>query len=351
MAGEAWEDEFDPEMDAETFILQFELDDDAAAAMRSSPEEVVRSVISQGPPSGDNPSALIMARIRQVSEDTAQDWDTFISMVDEKAKEVFSVQSEEIVQAVMEQGPLFGSNPSAILMARIRKAGGSTVGGGRRVAKPKVPNGLVKTSGNAGAWGGRQQYDQAGGTSNSLQGLGLSLCKLNGDMWNFDVPAATLIATFKNVLKTRETAVVTARGTPVAAVAAPKTPVAAVPTLSDEWPEGPAASAEDMSFEPKRKKARKAGDAAVTSHQQAMDVPLSEEDRERRREAVLAEVVQMLQGAGGSMLLQDVGSKHLTDLRKGAVANLSKFLSSRSDMVTIENDGDSKRGPTVSLVA
>merc|ERR1712032_340196 len=130
---------------------------------------------------------------------------------------------------------------------------------------------------------------------------------------------------------------------------APKTLVAAVPTLptlSDEWPEEPAASAEDMSFEPKRKKARKAGDASVTSHQQAMDVPLSEEDRERRREAVLAEVVQMLQGAGGSMPLQDVGSKHLTDLRKGAVGNLSKFLSSRSDMVTIENDGDSKRGPT-----
>lgn len=363
MAEEVWEEEFDYEMDAETFILQYELDEDAAAALRSSPEEVVQSVISQGPPTGENPSALVMGRLRQVSADSVQDFDTFISMVDQKAKEAFAAQSEELIQAVMEEGPLIGVNPSAILMARIRKAGGTLVPG-RRVAKSNVNNGLAKALGGGVVRGGRQPRAQATEASNfavpqnlALQGLGVSLCKLNSDMWNFDVPGAMLIATFKNVLKTREGAVAGVRKTHVAAVPAAVAAVrdshmAVLPTVSEEWPEWPEASAEDTSSEPKKKKARQAGHAAVTSHQQAMDVSLSEEDREQRREAVLAEVVQMLQDAGGSMRLQDIGSKHLTDLRKGAVANLSKFLSSRPDMVTLSNeDNGGKLGPTVSLAA
>mmetsp|Transcript_93791 Transcript_93791/g.186024 ORF Transcript_93791/g.186024 Transcript_93791/m.186024 type:complete len:244 (+) Transcript_93791:71-802(+) len=239
MAGEAWEDEFDPEMDAETFILQYELDDRAAASLRSSPEEVVRGVISEGPPTGENPSAQIMARVRQMSEDTAQDWDTFISVVDDRAKEVFAAQSQELIQAVMEEGPLNGSNPSAILMARIRKAGG-TQNSGRRVAKSKVPNGSAQTV----VRGGRQPHVKAGQASSSsesqsgLHGLGLALCKLNNDMWNFDVPAATVIATFKNVLKKREATVAAAQATPA---------------QSGEWPEW----AED---EPRKKKAKQEED-------------------------------------------------------------------------------------------
>jgi len=335
MAEESWEEEFDPDMDAETFILQYELDDHAAAALRSSPEEAVRSVISQGPPSGHNNSALIMSRLRQVNEGTDQDWDTFISMVDDKAKEVFLAQSEEVMQAVMEQGPLVGTNPSAILMARIRKAGGTQQGSCRRVAKrSNLPTVSATAAGQGVVRGGRQPHGSA------LQGLGQALCKLSSDMWNFDVPAATLVATFKNVLKSR-----------VAAVAAAQmTTVAAVLPVSDEWPEWPEASAEDISSEPRKKKARQAGSVAATGHQQAMDIQISDDDREQRREAVLAEVVRMVKEAGGSMPLQDIGSPQLTELRKGAVANISKFLSSRPDMVKVSNEGNG-RSPTVSLAA
>merc|ERR1712129_534365 len=160
-------------------------------------------------------------------------------------------------------GPLFGSNPSAILMARIRKAGG-TLGSGRRVAKSTMPTVLTNASSQGVVRGGRQPHAQARVASNSagpqgsaLQGLGLSLCKLNSDMWNFDVPGATLVAAFKDVLKTREAAV----------AAAQRTTVPAVPTVSDEWPEWPAASAEDISPEPKKKKTKQAGSAAATGHQ------------------------------------------------------------------------------------
>lgn len=351
--------EFDAEIDVETFILEYELDENAAAALRSSPDDVVASVISQGPPSGNNPSALIMSRLRQVSADTAQDCDSFASMVDERAKELFYAQSEEIMQTVMAEGPLFGSNPSAILMARIRKAGGSMG------AKAKPQGGsLAKTSGAGGLRGGRQSHVQASATSAAPQGLamqnlGVSLCKLNSDMWNFDVPAEALAATFKSLIKARATAVATFKSAPKTREAAGarvrKPAVPAVSAVSEEWveeltgewpeeewpeeewPEG------DVSLEPKKKKAKQAGGA---SH---ADAPLSEDDREQRREAVLAEVVRMLTDAGGSMLMQDIGSKELTDLRKGAVANLSKFLSSRPDVVTVTNDGE--RCPTVSLVA
>merc|ERR1712129_67669 len=238
-------------------------------------------------------------------------------------------------------GPLFGSNPSAILMARIRKAGG-TLGSGRRVAKSTMPTVLTNASSQGVVRGGRQPHAQARVASNSagpqgsaLQGLGLSLCKLNSDMWNFDVPGATLVAAFKDVVKTRE-----------AAVAAPQmTTVAAVPIVSDEWPEWSTASAEDISSEPKKKKTKQEGSAAATGHQQVMDIQFSSDDRDQRREAVLAEVVRMVQEAGGSMPLQDIGSPQLTELHKGAVANLSKFLSSRQDMVMVSNDGDG-RSPT-----
>jgi len=335
MAEEAWEEEFDPDMDAETFILQYELDDDAAAALRSSPEEAVRSVISQGPPSGHNNSALIMSRLRQVNEGTDQDWDTFISMVDDKAKEVFLAQSEEVMQAVMEQGPLVGTNPSAILMGRIRKAGGTRQGSCSRVAKRShLPTVSATAAGQGVVRGGRQPQVSA------LQGLGQSLCKLSSDMWNFDVPAVTLVATFKHVLKTREAAI----------AAAPMRTVAAALPVSDEWPEWPEASAEDVSSEPRKKKARQSGSVAATGYQQAMDIRISDDDREQRREAVLAEVVRMVQEAGGSMPLQDIGSPRLTELRKGAVANFSKFLSSRPDMLKVSNEGNGK-SPTVSLPA
>jgi len=81
-----------------------------------------------------------------------------------------------------------------------------------------------------------------------------------------------------------------------------------------------------------------------------MDIQISDDDREQRREAVLAEVVRMVQEAGGSMPLQDIGSPRLTELRKGAVANFSKFLSSSPDMVNVSNEGNGK-SPTVSLPA
>lgn len=47
----------------------------------------------------------------------------------------------------------------------------------------------------------------------------------------------------------------------------------------------------------------------------------------------------MLEEAGGTMPLQNLGSKELTDLRKGAVGNLGKFLSSRPEAVTVEASG------------
>merc|ERR1740123_1664429 len=133
---DAGEEEYNwwDEMDTETFIEQWNLDERAAAALRASSEEAVRSIISQGPILGDNPSAIVISRLRQVGGDSEQDWDTFVSMIDAKAKDTFSAQSEEVIQAVMAEGPLVGSNPSAILIGRIRKAK-DAMGTGGRTAK------------------------------------------------------------------------------------------------------------------------------------------------------------------------------------------------------------------------
>merc|ERR1712150_238339 len=95
-----------------------------------------------------------------------------------------------------------------------------------------------------------------------------------------------------------------------------------------DWPEQDLPEDDSAKqVEPPKKKAKLAAGAAGVAMPQARELP--EDMRAQRQEEVLQEVLRLLQEAGGTMPLQNLGSKELTDLRKGAVANLGKFLSSR----------------------
>merc|ERR1712232_147794 len=75
------------------------------------------------------------------------------------------------------------------------------------------------------------------------------------------------------------------------------------------------------------------------------------QDVENRRNLVLDEVVRILQAHGGCLPLHKIGNKNLTNLRKGMVGPLRRFLESRPDLFILteqpsEGDGTS---PLVSL--
>lgn len=314
------EEDWDDGMDCETFIESQGIDDDAANALRSCSKELFGRIVAQGPLTGENPSALVMARIRDEGNQGVEDPEEFLAAVDDRAREVFIELHEDVRRIIMDDGPLIGHNPSAILMGRCRKAKDASkkpvgAGSGRAaeraaaqqpgvkvVVKKKAARAAQSAAvGAAGAESGR-----AGGAA--LHCLGTELCQLNAAFWDFDVSRADVMASMTAILDTREAA------------------AAEATTAWEEWP---------AAREPPKKRMRQSPAAAYGSEQRSQDAPTSDADQEGKREAVLAEVLRMLEEAGGHMTLQDMGSKHLTDLRKGAVANLSKFLSSRPDLLEL----------------
>merc|ERR1740123_811220 len=127
-----------------------------------------------------------MSRLRQVKGDSEQDWDTFLAAVDDRAKDMLSLQSGEVIQAVMAEGPLVGSNPSAILMGRVRKAKDAMGAGGKKASKSNAAKtSAAATPVKAVVRGGRPPQAQAkeppsAGTlpASEVQALGEALSKL-----------------------------------------------------------------------------------------------------------------------------------------------------------------------------
>lgn len=157
-------------MSIEEFATMNQLDEQCMAVLRIQPGEVQQFVISQGPAGGTNPSAIVMARIKKhgsravanvpevegftskkrseteerererpkqlpqsivgMSQFTqlggaAMSLEEFSLMnnLDEKCVQVLNIQPPEVQQYVISQGPAGGTNPSAIVMARIKKFG------------------------------------------------------------------------------------------------------------------------------------------------------------------------------------------------------------------------------------
>jgi len=221
------------EVDVETFIAEHELDEGAAAALRGLSPEMLQAVLWQGAPTGTNPNKIMMARIRTAKEEMQAegetDVDTFLAEVDSRAKESFMAQTDAVQQAVMEEGFLSGSNPSAILMCRVRQARDAlgvqtTRRGGKRakasegstpaaVAKPAkaavpAPKGPVrqspKAAGPSWAGGGAEDAGSWPLPAGATQNLATLLCQVNSAVWNFELPREDLVALFKEVLKERK---------------------------------------------------------------------------------------------------------------------------------------------------
>jgi hypothetical protein len=308
-----WAEEWGGEtMDLESFITEHGLDQEAATMLRAQSEDVVWNVISQGPPTGANPSAIVTSRIKEASDGPA-DMESFLAVVDDMARQSFMSLDDVAMQTVMEEGYLTGENPSAILMSRVKKvkqalglAGkkrkASTGGGALAAQLPKILPIASKAS--------QGVVSQAPGMA--LQALGSSLCELNAAVWSFDVSPTTLMDMFKRVLETRQAATA-ATGDGERPKKRRATTIADPPV--EQWPGQRADGAE--------------GDAAT------------------QKQAVLDEVVRVLTEAGGTMPLHKIGSKSLSELRKGVVGNLAKFLQSHTEVVTFTSD---EAGPMVSLV-
>jgi len=337
------------EGDAETFIAEYELDEAAANTLRTQSSEVVQHVLSQGPLLGNNPSAILMSRIRQANSCAATDWESFLEVVDESAREQFLAQDKQVMDAIMEEGPLIGNNPSAILVGRIRKAKqslGRAVDGSKKATDAamaarrragELGGGSAGGSTKASSQGAAQQrkvHQQAlqqaqqkvqvkdSGQSwpqgDALQNLASLLCQVNSAMWDFDAPHEDVVAKVKEALKARKAAV--------------------TEVVEAEWPEEWIAADSAGQVEPPKKKARPAASAGGADVPQARELP--KDEREQRQEQVLQEVLRLLQEAGGTVPLQDLGTTEITNLRKGAVGNLRKFLSSRPDVVTVSGPNE-----------
>lgn len=140
--------------DVHSFASENGVDSKCMDALLSATPECQEYVISRGPASGRNPSAMIMGRIKkwedehegaaQVSNHQASSYDEadegglvqqvedFIveSLVDEKCADTLRQQTYEVQAAVLNQGPVEGRNPSAMVMGRIATAARVGVAGG-----------------------------------------------------------------------------------------------------------------------------------------------------------------------------------------------------------------------------
>jgi len=131
--GEMYGSRVSPAEELRNFIKENGLDSHAEEALRKQTDEVIQAILSEGPLRGRNPSALLVARIRQITSTirqeekyyTQNEIDAFAeeSGLDGKAHEVLSAQSDDLIRRIIDEGPLRGRNPSALLMARIRQLG------------------------------------------------------------------------------------------------------------------------------------------------------------------------------------------------------------------------------------
>eukprot|EP00927_Polykrikos_kofoidii_P023395 TRINITY_DN21582_c0_g1_i2.p1 TRINITY_DN21582_c0_g1~~TRINITY_DN21582_c0_g1_i2.p1 ORF type:complete len:407 (+),score=78.25 TRINITY_DN21582_c0_g1_i2:79-1221(+) len=359
--------EWHADMDVESFILGEWVDEDAANALRAQSPEIAAAVIALGPLQGENPSALIMSRIKECinKEYDGTDIDGFLALVDDRARQCLTDCSQAVIDHVMEQGPLNGANPSAILMARLRTSkrvvkemgglisagghgggsggkGGGGGGSGGIMRGGRGPPAAARTTltaapmsignGNSVAAimrGGRGPPAAARttpaaapmsiGNGNSvaaaLVDLGAHLGQLSSAVYDYNVTNAELSLMWGNVLMARTASLPGVGGAGVF-----------------EW--------DTTVNQPPAKRRKQLQGISASEHQAA---PLTE-DKEERRNIVLNEVFRILQengcnpGGDGAMLLEKIGNQELTALRKGCVSNLRQFLQSRSDVINIWED-------------
>merc|ERR1711871_583263 len=93
-----------------------------------SPPEIVDYVISQGPCTGRNPSAMVMGRIKKAQQEVSasgleMEVQQFIADngLDDKVAEQLMSCSPDCQVAVLNHGPATGRNPSAMVVGRIKK--------------------------------------------------------------------------------------------------------------------------------------------------------------------------------------------------------------------------------------
>mmetsp|Transcript_68563 Transcript_68563/g.108812 ORF Transcript_68563/g.108812 Transcript_68563/m.108812 type:complete len:219 (+) Transcript_68563:98-754(+) len=121
----------------EEFCAVNQLDAKCIENLRSQPTEVQQFVISRGPASGTNPSAMITSRIAKccqefsvassISPENMQDvtnkLEEFINanFLDENVAQTLREMPIDCHIAIMSMGPAGGTNPSAMVQARIAK--------------------------------------------------------------------------------------------------------------------------------------------------------------------------------------------------------------------------------------
>jgi len=110
------------------FVEENSLDMDADSKLRSQSLEVQQIVISEGKLTGRNTSAVLGGRIKRTVDGLAQSQQgDAVSMfcaengIDAGAEQNLRDQDHYVVQAVLSEGPCTGRNTSAILTSRIRR--------------------------------------------------------------------------------------------------------------------------------------------------------------------------------------------------------------------------------------
>jgi hypothetical protein len=105
----------------------------AAKALKSAPTAIQLDVVSQGTLTGNDPSKILLSRIRRAeaqrlpSDDRLQ---ILLSTVDAQAAAALRSAPAAVRAEVLRQGALSGKNPSGVLMSRIKIAYQNTEKGG-----------------------------------------------------------------------------------------------------------------------------------------------------------------------------------------------------------------------------
>mmetsp|Transcript_43472 Transcript_43472/g.81635 ORF Transcript_43472/g.81635 Transcript_43472/m.81635 type:complete len:499 (+) Transcript_43472:63-1559(+) len=139
------------------FVSENFLDFNAEQKLREQPRDIQKLVLEEGPLTGRNPSAVLSGRIRRIQEgggkggisrreefeavDNGEDdaLSQFIreNSLDANARQKLHDQTPDVQQLVIEEGPLTGRNPSAVLSGRIRRIlEGGGKGGGAHASRP-----------------------------------------------------------------------------------------------------------------------------------------------------------------------------------------------------------------------
>lgn len=116
----------------EAFIVDHGLDERVQEALREASEEEVRRILDSGPISARNPSAVVTSMLRRSREGSQRggggerrprlDLGTFIkeSGLDSTAEDALCSQTDDVIQAILEDGVMKGYNTSAMVMRKIR---------------------------------------------------------------------------------------------------------------------------------------------------------------------------------------------------------------------------------------